>query len=128
MIYAKLYDEFVGLFPEDKAFFHAMEEKTGADKEDGMHVIFGMVVCPYIISLLSTNPEKAQKAFDFVEEMETSGDSDIVNVAEVSILEVIMTDEKGGIENMKKYMGKESLAAIEHMSQFFNLPQTTKTQ
>lgn len=121
MKYDELYDDFKALFPEDASYFAAQEDKTGADKDDGMHVLFGMIVSPFLISLAEKEPEKAQKAFEYIEQMQTSGDDNIANVAEVSVLEVVMTDKKGGMAKLGKYLGTESLKAVEHLSRYFKI-------
>ena len=121
MKYEELYDNFKRLFPEDDGFFNKLEQETGADKDDGMHVLFGMIVCPYLIKLAGEDPQKAHKAFDFVEQMQTCGDEKIANVAEVSVLEGIMTDEDGGRKKFEKFLGQESLKVVEHMSRYFNI-------
>lgn len=121
MKYEELYDDFKALFPEDASYFAEQEDKTGADKDDGMHVLFGMIVSPFLISVAEKAPEKAQKAFEFIEQMQTSGDENIANVAEVSVLEVIMTDENGGMTKLGKYLGAESVKAVEHLSHYFKI-------
>lgn len=52
-----------------------------------MQLMFGMVVCPFILKLAEEDSQKAQRAFDFIEEMEKSGDDRITNLAEVTVLE-----------------------------------------
>ena len=121
MKYEDLYDEFINLFPEDKEFFKRLEEETGAVRSIGMHIMFGLVVSPYILRLLEKEPEKAKKAFEFIEKMETSEDERIANVADVSVLESLITEEDGGIEKIRKYLGPKSLASVSHSSQYFNL-------
>ena len=121
MKYEDLYDEFINLFPEDKEFFKKLEEETGAERSIGMHIMFGLVVSPYILRLLEKEPEKAKKAFEFIEKMETSEDDRIANVADVSVLEILITEEDGGIEKIRKYLGPKSLASVSHSAQYFNL-------
>jgi hypothetical protein len=121
MIYDQLYDDFISLFPEDVAFFRKREQETGVDREDGMTILFESVVCPFILKIAEEDPQKAQKAFDFVEKMEQCEDGDVASVADVSILEYIMTDERGGMKRLGKYLGKESLESVKHMSQYFNI-------
>lgn len=121
MKYEDLYDEFINLFPEDKEFFKRLEEETGAERSIGMHIMFGLVVSPYILRLLEKEPEKAKKAFEFIEKMETSEDERIANVADVSVLEILITEEDGGIEKIRKYLGPKSLASVSHSAQYFNL-------
>ncbi|MBR6364581.1 MAG: hypothetical protein IKS10_00570 [Lachnospiraceae bacterium] len=121
MRYETLYDDFLRLFPGDEPLFRGLEKKSDAERSDGMHVMFGMVVCPYILKIVSEDPQKTKKAFDFIEQMETSGDDDIVNVAEVTVLEDLMTDEKGGIKRFGPYLGVESRKTVEQLSQFFDI-------
>ena len=121
MKYEDLYDEFINLFVEDKEFFKRLEEETGAERSIGMHIMFGLVVSPYILRLLEKEPEKAKKAFEFIEKMETSEDERIANVADVSVLEILITEEDGGVEKIRKYLGPESLASVSHSAQYFNL-------
>lgn len=106
MIYKELYDEFITLFPEDKDYFRSKEEETGAEREDGMHVMFGLIICPYILKIVTEDSQKTQKAFDFIEKMVTDQDSMVGNVAEVSVLENIMTDENGGMKKFERFLGK----------------------
>lgn len=47
MKYEELYDDFLSLFPEDIEYFKEREKETGADVEDGIHVVFGMGVTPF---------------------------------------------------------------------------------
>lgn len=127
MKYEELYDEFIGLFPEDEEFFSAREKETAAERSDGMHIMFGMVVCPFILLIPVENSEKIQRAFDFIEQMETSGDSDIANVAEVTVLEYLMTDENGGMEKFGRFLGAESMETVKHMSKYLGIDMKTRT-
>lgn len=121
MKYADLYDEFIKLFPEDIDFFKNMEKETGVEREDGMHNMFGFIVCPFILKIVDEDSQKTQKAFDFVEKMEMDDDDMVANVAEVSVLEYVMTDEKGGMKKFGKYLGKESLDTVKHLSKYFKI-------
>lgn len=58
MIYKELYDEFITLFPEDKEYFRSKEEETGAEREDGMHVMFGLIICPYNLPVYPKNSRR----------------------------------------------------------------------
>ena len=51
MKYESLYDEFVEMFPEDLEHFDELAEESSAEREDGMHIMFGMVVCPFILNI-----------------------------------------------------------------------------
>ncbi len=120
MKYDELYNAFVGLLPEDRAVFDRLKMDADVDeKEDGMHIMFGMVAVPFIRTIAYKNPIKTKMAFDFFEEMELNKNPEIGNVAEVSVLEALMTDE-GGMKKYMEYIGPESLKAVRYMSQFYN--------
>ena len=121
MKYEEIYDKFKKLFPEYTDYFKAKVEKKGAEVEIGMHVVFGMVVCPFIIKMAEDDPKKAQMAFDFVEQMVTSEDAKIANVAEVTVLEDLMTEDNGGFRKLGRYLGEESLKSVRHLSHFFDI-------
>ncbi len=121
MKYDELYDSFITLFPEDKAVFDQLKLDADVDEdEDGMHIMFGMVIVPYIRKIVTESPDKTKKAFAFIEAMELDNDPEIGNVAEVSVLEALMTDE-GGMQKYMGYIGPESLKAARYMSQFYNV-------
>ncbi len=116
-----LYDDFIKMFPEDNSFFQNLEEDTGVER-DTMMLMFSMIVCPYLIKIVHEDQEKAKRAFDFIEQMELSENSDIISIAEVGVLETIMTDDHGNyMERIIPYLGKESLESVKHMSQFYDL-------
>ncbi len=121
MKYEELYGEFKKLFPEYADYFKAKEEETGAEVEIGMHVVFGMVVCPFIIKMAEEDPKNAQMAFDFVEQMLTLENSKNSNVAEVTVLEDLMTEDNGGFRKLGRYFGEGSLKSVRHLSQFFDI-------
>lgn len=121
MKYGELYNSFVNLFPEDRAIFAQLKLNADVDEnEDGMHIMFGMVVVPYIRKIVDEDPVKTKKAFDFLERMELDENPDIGNVAEVSVLEALMTDE-GGLKKYMGYIGPQSLKAARYMSKFYNI-------
>ena len=121
MNYNDIYDGFINLFPEDKKTFEELSSTNGACKEDGMHIMFGMVVVPFLKKIVINEPDKAQIAFEYIEKMETSGNSDIAEVVEFTILETLLdSDDKQDIlENCIKYMGKETKAALDSISGWF---------
>lgn len=121
MKYEELYSCFINLFPEDKKTFDELETEADVDQnEDGVHIMFGMVVVPYIRKISVEDPLKTQKAFDFIEMMESDENSDVSNVADVSVLEALINDE-GGMKNYLRYIGPKSLEAARFMSQFYNV-------
>lgn len=114
MKYEELYNDFIAMFPEDYCFFKEKENETGADISDGIHVVFGMVVVPYVTKIVNESPDKATKAFAFFEEMEKSEDSKIAEVLEFTVLEHLLTDDADMASEYADYFGEETKrAAIE---------------
>ena len=110
MKYEKLYEDFVSLFPEDKYEIQKIAETVSADISDGMHIMFGMVVVPFLIELLHANKEcKLREAFAFFEKMASEENTMISEVLEFTILEDIVSRGKDVLEKCKSYMGQRTL-------------------
>ena len=120
MKYDRLYDDFIDMFPEDLSFFEEMKNETGAGVEDGMHVVFGMIIVPYVRKIIMESPNKAKKAFEFFEEMEKSGDPMIAEVIEFSVLEKILTDDKKMVDEYIKFFGKETKEAASLVGKWYS--------
>ncbi len=119
MILNELYDDFIKLFPEDSDFFRECEKTTGADVNDGMHVVFGMVVVPFLRKVVKESPDKATRAFSFIEKMETSGDTKIAELVEFTVLEDLLTEDAELASEYAKYFGPETKAAAKAVSRWF---------
>ena len=120
MNYNDLYREFISLFPEDKLFFDERSKETAAKEADGMHIMFGLVVVPFVKRIAKESQEKAKKAFEFFEKMEKSGNSDIAEVLEFTVLENLINDD-----NFKIYMpffGNETKQAAYEIIKWFDVP------
>jgi hypothetical protein len=110
MEYDSLYKDFTELFPDDKEELDLISRNAAAEESDGMHVMFGMVVVPYILILLKNRDEdKLKKAFDYFEQMSLSEDLRICEVVEFTILEDLISQGNEVVYEFKKYMRKETL-------------------
>lgn len=116
LVYENLFDQFVSMFPNND-IIEEIEKKSDVDRDDGMHIIFGLVVVPFICKLLERKDDKnLQKVFDFFELMAKSDDSKIAEVLEFTILEDLVSRGKEFLSKCKRYMGIETLqscAAVE---------------
>ncbi len=119
MEYKDLYNDFVKLFPDDIEFFRSKEEETGADTGDGIHVVFAMVVVPFVKKTVFESPEKAEIAFKFFEEMERSSDPKIAEVLEFTVLENLLTDDQSMLPEYKKFFGEETKKAAETVAKWY---------
>ena len=120
MNYETIYQDFIDLFPDDQKYFEELQKENDVDT-DTMYLLFGMVVCPFLHKIVEESDEKAKKAFQFIENMELSNDDEIANLADVGILEVILTDENGGINKFKNYLGEKTMKSVKHLSNFFDI-------
>ena len=112
--YEGLYDEFIQSFPNDLSRLQEIAESTSAEPSDGMHIMFGMVVMPFLMELLENREEtKLKAAFCFFERMAEADDSMISEVLEFTIFEDIISRGKSTLDRCKTYMGQKSL---EHCS------------
>lgn len=50
MKYDDLYKTFKEQIPEGLSFFEMKEKENLIDETDGIHIIFGMVIVPYILN------------------------------------------------------------------------------
>lgn len=120
MEYNNIFKEFIALFPEDKEWFENEVVNNDACEEDGMHVVFGMVVVPYLLNIATASNDKLKKAFDYIEKMESSGNSMIAEVVEFSVLENLIGEDSNMLKQLYEYMGPETKSAFKDVCKWFN--------
>ncbi len=109
MKYDTLYDEFTQCFSEDLPRFQEIAECAAAERSDGMHVMFGMVVVPFVIEQLEKcNEPKLKRAFDFFERMAEDNNTMISEVLEFTVLEDLISRGDSTLEKCKTYMGQKT--------------------
>lgn len=119
MNYNELYDEFLKCFPEDAAILNHQSEELSVERSDGMHVVFGMVVVPFILHLIGErNDVKLRRVFEFLEKMAVSDDPLICEVLEFTILEDIVSQGKNVLDYSKAYMKRETLKCCESVEKY----------
>lgn len=110
MEYETLYDRFVQCFPDDSSRIQEIAECAAAEPTDGMHIMFGMVVVPFLMELLEEcKEEKLKVAFDYFERMAEVDDSMISEVLEFTVLEDLISRGNLILEKCKSYMGPKTL-------------------
>ena len=108
--YDNLYSMFKESVPEGQDFFERREKAGLLDGTDGMHVMFGMVVVPYILHVLQNNKiHEIHEVFSFLEEMATCGDSKVNEILDFTVLEQLTDEGPGVLAQCKRYMGKHTL-------------------
>lgn len=110
MEYKLLYREFQKTFPELNDRLNSISKEKNVDDEDGMHIIFGIVVTELIANLIvSDDSEELLKVFSFLEKMAISENSEICEVLEFSLLEDFISRGKDYLSKCKKFMQEETL-------------------
>jgi len=105
--YNNLFSDFCAIFKNDIEILHGIQADLSIGDDDGMHVLFGMVVTPFVIHFIeSEDLFGIAKAFDFFEKMDLSGTSDICEVLEFSVLENLISSSV--FPKCKEYMLPET--------------------
>ena len=97
MNYNGLYIAFKNTFSEDSEVFREWEAKNSLDSDDPemMHVYFGLIVTPYVVSLAKEKQlEKLKKAFQFFEDMAKDTDNEVQGVLQFSVLENLISEKR----------------------------------
>jgi hypothetical protein len=119
MQYETLYDDFVQLFPDNIHQLQELSKSASAEPSDGMHIMFGMVVVPFLMDLLEKkDTDKLAKAFAFFEKMAESGDSMISEVLEFTVLEDLISRGKDVLNQCKPYMQPKTLGCCSSVEKY----------
>lgn len=98
MHYNTLVEELFSCIPELKNVYEATAEQNLIDNKTGNHVVFGVIITPYIVELLKNQTEKnkitLKKFFSFFERMANSNDSKICEVLEFTVIENLIEEGK----------------------------------
>lgn len=119
MKYETLYEEFTRLFPNDLNRLQKIAENVSAEPSDGMHIMFGMVVIPFIMKLLEHDDKaKLTIAFEFFEKMATDNNPMVSEVLEFTILEDIISRGADVLNKCKPYMKQHTLESCLAVEQY----------
>lgn len=120
MKYHELYNTLKREIPEGYSFFKVKEKECLIDGTDGMHIVFGMVIVPYILHIVQNNKmSEINKLFLFLENMAICEDVKITEVLDFTVLEQLVDEGHDTIEQCKQYMGKNTLMHCEEIEKYF---------
>lgn len=113
-----LVNEMLHMIPELKSLYDE-EMAWWGDEEPGLHNIVGDVLTHYLVDLLdrNENQELLVRVFKFLEMMATSEDDYVVNVLQVTVLEVV-GDSKKVLRTAYWYMGDETRRLSDEIERF----------
>ena len=120
MKYDELYKTFKEEISEGYSFFEIKEKENLIDETDGMHVVFGMVIVPYILYIVQNNKIlEINKVFSFLENMAICEDVKIKEVLDFTVLEQLVDERQDVLGQCKQYMKKNTLEHCEEMEKYF---------
>lgn len=120
MKYNDLYKEFKQEVPEGIYFFEIKEKENLIDETDGVHVIFGMVIVPYILYIIQKKKmDEIKKSFSFLESMAICKDIKVNEVLDFTILEQLVDKGHDILEQCKQYMEANTLKHCEEVEKYF---------
>lgn len=95
-----------------------LRKKTGDINESlGQHIFFSFVFNKILFRAINEKMRDiAQKMFSFLEEMETSSDPNIAEVAEFTVLEELCDNYRN--VQFEKYLGPESKLALKSIREY----------
>lgn len=109
MKYEELYEDFKEVVPDSKEYLENVEADLGLDNSDGMHVLFGSAVRPYIYDTMKRgDTSNLDLIAAFIEAMETSDDIHVTEVAEQSIMEYLLGQDRALVEKYGDIWGEKT--------------------
>ena len=112
MDYKSLYGSYLKSIKTLKAELEMFRKSENIDMEDGMHIIFGMVVLPFMLKNLN-NAGFLSQSFDFFEEMFECEDRLVQEVLDFTILEGIADQNEETRKSLKSFMRSNTLISFE---------------
>lgn len=119
MVYERLYADFKNRIPQCKEYLEEKERKYSLDETDGIHVLFGSAVAPYVMEVMQKgDKETLRNIADFMENMENDPDIRVIEVDEQSIMEHLLGTDKKLVEKYADIWGKSTRTAFRAVGQY----------
>ncbi len=120
MKYEDLYKAFKQELPEGLQFFELKEKENMIDETDGIHVIFGMIIVPYILYIVQyIKISEIDRSFAFLEKMAMCEEIKVKEVLDFTVLEQLVDVGNIIFKKCKQYMGIETLKHCEAVEEYF---------
>ncbi|HAJ64268.1 MAG TPA: hypothetical protein DCP31_37725 [Cyanobacteria bacterium UBA8543] len=112
-------DKLVEAIPELQPQYLAELEWWGEDKP-GVHIIFGDILNPYLISIINTDyqQESLIRIFDFLEKLANHENKQIQEVVALTVCERL-GDEPEILLKARQYMGRKTLEMSHEIERFW---------
>ena len=125
MKYNSLVGEILKAIPELRDEYNSRSEEKLIDEDSGVHIVFGIIIFPYLLELLNRENDKDKEVirhiFIFFEEMAKCDDVLIQEVLEFTIIESFINEGKEILRKAYKYMLDETKKSSSEIERFFNI-------
>ena len=119
MNYNTVVNEALEAIPEFRDEYNTMIKEDYIDNESGPHTVFGYAFTPLLKKAIRKNKKLAQKMFDFLERMSTSGDIHTQEVCDQSVIEALVDDFTRA--ELYKFMGPSTKEGLEAVSMYMRV-------
>lgn len=107
-------------FQKAALFLRLKKKENLIDETDGIHIVFGMVIVPYILNIVQNNKMlEINKVFLFLENMAICEDIKIKEVLDFTVLEQLVDEGQDILEQCKQYMKKNTLKHCEEVEKYY---------
>ncbi|GAA0086273.1 hypothetical protein UT300007_27120 [Clostridium sp. CTA-7] len=125
MKYDSLIEDIFKAIPELREEYNSKAEENLIDEETGVHIVFGVIIVPYLVELLKKENDKykevIRRTFIFFEEMAKNDDVLIQEVLEFTIIETLIDEGKEVLNNAYNYMLEETKKSSSAVERFFSI-------
>lgn len=105
--------------PEIKNFYEKKKQEDLVDDDTGKHIVFGLVVTPYILDEVNNNGENVKQIFDFLEDMTFCEDVKVREILDFTILEQFVDEGKKQLDILKNFMHENTLKCCLEIEKYF---------
>ena len=125
MKYDSLIQDIFKAMPELREEYNSKAEENLIDEETGVHIVFGVIIVPYLVELLKKENDRykevIKRIFIFFEKMAKSDDVLIQEVLEFTIIETLIDEWKEVLSNAYNYMLEETKKSSSAVERFFSI-------
>lgn len=107
------------MIPEVKEEYNKRKQEDLVDEDTGKHMVFGLVIVPYILGEVNSDGENIGKIFDFLEEMSLCDDVKVRELLDFTILEQFIDEGKEQLNKLKKFMHENTLSCCAEIEKYF---------
>jgi len=116
MNYNTIVQETINEIPEFGESYTISLEKDDIDSESGPHTVFSFVFVPLLKKAMTNNKELVERMYAFLEKMECSGNSDVAEVVEFTVLEELCDEYRDS--ELEVYLQPETRLALKAIRKY----------